>query len=240
MSAARRSLREEGQLVLADLELVPVLERPRLDPAPVQERPVQAPPVLDEELAVPTHDERVAAGDRDVVEEDVAVRRAADRRLLLVEKEVLSGAASSGTDDERGPLGLDLVEDRPRLVLALLRRVTHRRVRATLVADEERSAFRAVVRRLGVLEAALGTIDVTQALSSEGGAAFPARMRASPSTSTCSRTLFPSDFWSRATSSARRMSILPCRRRLRYEISCSSSVRSSMSFFRSSSDSVER
>src|SRR6185503_13882124 len=92
LSPVRRS-REERQLVLADLYLVPVLQLARLDPPPVEERPVQAALVLDDELAVAAHHERVAARDRDVVEEDVAVRRAADRRLLPLEQEVLPRTA---------------------------------------------------------------------------------------------------------------------------------------------------
>src|SRR5581483_2443169 len=103
---------------------------------------------------------------------------------------------------------------------------------------EERAALRAVVRGLRVLEAALRTVDVAhQAL---GGAAFPARISVSDSTSTWSRTLRPSVFCRRATSSARRMSILPCRIRRRYETSCSSFVYSSIRCFRSSSDMFAR
>ena len=45
------------------------------------------------------------------------------------------------------------------------------------------------------------------------GAAFPVRISVSRSTSTSSRTLRPPDFCRRATSSARRMSIFPCRSR---------------------------
>src|SRR5262249_7259482 len=73
-----------------------------------------------------------------------------------------------------------------------------------------------------------------------GGAAFDVRISVRRSTSSWSRTLAPPVFWRRATSSARRMSILPCRRRRWYEISSSCCVRSSISFLRSSSVSVPR
>src|SRR5688572_13977732 len=109
MSVAWRS-REEGQLVLADLQLVAVVERARLDAPAVEEGAVQAPLVLDEELPVAAHDQRVATRDRDVVEEDVAVGRAANGGLLLLEQEVLARAAATGAHDQRRPLGLDLVE----------------------------------------------------------------------------------------------------------------------------------
>src|SRR5262249_28434551 len=95
MSAPPCSLGEVGQPVLADLELVPVLEPSRFDPAPVQERPVQAAAVLDEEPALAANDDRVAARDSDVVEEHVAVRRPPDRRLLILEQEMLPRAPSA-------------------------------------------------------------------------------------------------------------------------------------------------
>ena len=60
---------------------------------------------------------------------------------------------------------------------------------AVVVAHEQRAALRAVVRRLRILEAALGAVDVTH---EAGGEAFPARIALSASTSTCSSTLLPS------------------------------------------------
>src|SRR5262249_33280181 len=85
-------------------------------------------------------------------------------------------------------------------------------------------------------EAALGAVLVTHA----GGAALPVRMSVSASTSTCSRTLLPPEACRRTTSSARRMSIFPWRRRLRYETSCSSRVSSSISCFSSVSERLAR
>src|SRR4051812_27284973 len=76
------SFRQEDQPVLPDLQLVPVPQLGALDPPAVQERAVQAALVLDVEAAVALDEHRVLARDRDVVEEDVAVRRAADHGAL--------------------------------------------------------------------------------------------------------------------------------------------------------------
>src|SRR5215213_5680519 len=68
----------ERQPVLADLELVAVLERGAVDPAAIDESAVQRPLVLDEEPAVALDEQRVVARHRDIVEEDVAVGGASD------------------------------------------------------------------------------------------------------------------------------------------------------------------
>src|SRR6266542_2804996 len=232
----RSSLVQETQLVLADLELVAVLELRRLDPLPVQERPVEAALVLDEEIAVLLDDRGVLPRDGDIVQEDVAVRGAPDRRALALREEMLARAAATGAHDERRPLGLEVVERDRSLVGDVLRREAHRRFPAGLALDEQRAALGAVIGGFRVLEAALGTVDMAHS----GGAALPARMAASRSMSTCSRTLLPPVSRSRACSSARSRSIFPCRIRRRYETSCSSCVRSSISFLRSSSESEAR
>src|SRR4249919_3776388 len=67
------SVLQEDQLVLADLDLVAVLELPRLDPAPVQERAVQAALVLDHVPAVLLGEHGMLARHGHVVQEDVAV-----------------------------------------------------------------------------------------------------------------------------------------------------------------------
>src|SRR5919202_1252222 len=103
-----------------------------------------------------------------------------------------------------------------RVVGEVLRREGLGRLRAALVLDEQRAALRAVVRGLRVLEAALRAVNEAQAVSSSG-AVFPARIAVSESTSTLSRTPLPPVFCSLATSSARRMSIFPCRMRRWYE-----------------------
>src|SRR6266516_7069442 len=159
-------LREEGQLVLPDLKLVTVFERRRLDAAPVEERPIQAALILDEELAVAAKDDGVPSRDGHVVQEDVAIRRAPDTGALLLEHEMLTRAPSPGANDEGGPLRLDLVENGGGLVLPLFRRIAHRRVCAGLLLREERAALRAVVHGLRVLEPALGAVDVAHTKSS--------------------------------------------------------------------------
>src|SRR6059058_1695103 len=153
------SLLQEGQLVLADLELVAVLELPGFDAPAVQERPVETALVLDVEVAVALHQHGVLAGDGDVVEEDVAVRRPADRRPLALRDEMLAGPAAAGADHERRAVGAKLVERDGSVVLPLLGHVAHRRLGARLLRDEQRAAPGAVVGGLRVLEAALGTVD---------------------------------------------------------------------------------
>src|SRR5947208_1172337 len=123
---------------------------------------------------------------------------------------MLAGSPAARANDERRALGRDLVE-RAVLVGDLLRGVGLRRLGAAVVLDEQGSALGAVVRGLRVLEAALRAVDEAQESPWSGGVAFPARIAVSDSTSTLSRTLWPPVFCSRATSSARRMSILPCR-----------------------------
>src|SRR5262245_39828347 len=177
----------------------------------------------------------VLAGNRDVVEEDRALGRASDRRRSVLEGERLACAPAARADDEARTVDaevLDRVEG-----LGHLRRGERLGRPAFLGEDERGAALRAEVRGLRVVVPALRAVDVRH---QAGGAALPVRMSVSESTSTESRTLLPCVSWSRATSSARRMSILPCNSRRRYDTSCSSRVRSSMSFFRFSSVSVAR
>src|SRR5581483_7022823 len=63
----RSSALQEGQPVLADLELVAVVELCGLDAFPVHERAVQAALVLDEPAALPLPQDGVLAGDGHVV-----------------------------------------------------------------------------------------------------------------------------------------------------------------------------
>src|SRR5690349_15451189 len=109
MRPATSSLLQAGQPVLADLQLVAVLDRRRLDPPAVDDRPVEAALVLDPEAVAVTHEQRGLARHRDVVEEDVAVRGAADHRPLPRRPERLARAAAARADDERGPVDADVV-----------------------------------------------------------------------------------------------------------------------------------
>src|SRR4051812_17108152 len=64
---------QEGELVLADLQLVRVLEAVRLDPPAVDVGAVERAQVVEVEVAAAAHEQRVVARDRHVVEEDVGV-----------------------------------------------------------------------------------------------------------------------------------------------------------------------
>src|SRR5207237_4959534 len=194
----------------------------------------------------------VLAGDGDVVEEDPAVGRAADRRLVGLGAERLPRPAAARANDERRTFDGEVLEDRVRRAVAVVWREGLSRLRSGLVLDEQRPAAGAVIRRLRILEAALLAVDMGHVFALPcqasawlgraqlGGAALEVRISVRRSTSSWSRTLRPSVFCSRATSSARRMSIFPCRRRRWYEISSSCCVRSSISCLRSSSESVPR
>src|SRR4029453_10036354 len=122
------SFLQEAELVLADLELVAVLQPARLDATAVQERPVEAPLILDEEGVFLVDEHGVFARDGDVIEEDVAVRGAADRRALALRHEVLACAPAARADDERRALGAEVFERHQASLLRLLWRVAHRRL----------------------------------------------------------------------------------------------------------------
>src|SRR5438067_633769 len=228
----------EGEPVLADLELVAVLELLVVDPAPVDERPVQRALVLDEEVPVALDEHGVVARDGDVVEEDLALRRPPDACALAARAEALPRPAAAGPDDERR--ALEPFDGIARELADILRGKGLRRFHAGFTLLEQGAAARAVVCGLRVLEAALRAVNVTQALAPDScdehrartparslqpnrtrsvwdnydsGDDFPARISVRRSTSTSSRMLRPPERWSRATSSAPRMSISPARAR---------------------------
>src|SRR3954447_10682402 len=109
MSATALPL-EERQLVLADLQLVAVLEAVRLDAPPVDVGAVQRAEVVEVEVAATAHEQRVVARDGDVVEEDVGVRPAPDRHAVAVEREALPHAAAARADDQDRPVLGGVVE----------------------------------------------------------------------------------------------------------------------------------
>ena len=115
---------------------------------------------MNEEAAVASSDHRMLPRDRDVVEKDAAVGRAADRRLAFWMKR-LPRPAATGADDERGPGDAEVFEHLRGGVFTVVGRERLRRLRATLVLDEQGSAAGAVVRSFGILEAALLAVDVT-------------------------------------------------------------------------------
>ena len=186
----------------------PSVERRVVDPLAVDEGPVERSLILDVVLAVLARSS--TAWLRDTVTSSRKISQSGERpiRVRSPRLEALPRPAAARAHDERRPfqaevLMLEVVPD-------FLRREGLRRFRRMLSLREERAAARAVVRRLGVLEAALLAVDdAHQAF----GDALPVRMSVRRSTSTWSRTLRPPDFCSRATSSARKMSIFPCNRR---------------------------
>src|SRR5262249_28136029 len=150
----RRSSVEEGEAVLADLQLVAVLELRRLDALAVHEGAVQAALVLDREDAVALAQHGVLARHGDVVEEDPAVGRPSDRRALGVRMERPPPSAAAAADDERRSLDPEVVERVTSSAFGVLRREGLRRFGGALLLDEERAATGAVVRGLRILEAA--------------------------------------------------------------------------------------
>src|SRR5687768_10945812 len=70
---ATASAGQVGQLVLADLELVGVLQAVRVDPPAVHVGAVQRARVVEVPGAGPPHQQGMHAGDRHVVEEDLRV-----------------------------------------------------------------------------------------------------------------------------------------------------------------------
>src|SRR5262249_50692098 len=112
------------------------------------------------------------ARDGDVVEEDVAVRRAADRGPVAARDEVLPRAPAARADDERRSLGLEVVQRDRRLVAVVLRREAHRRLAAGLALDEQGAALGAVIGGFRVLEATFRAVDVAHSLASIARAAL--------------------------------------------------------------------
>src|SRR4051812_48344479 len=153
-----------GELELADLELVTVLEPVRLDAVAVDVGAVQRAEVVEVVVATAAHEQGVVARHRDVVEEDVGVGPPADRHAVGVQRKALADAPAARADDERGALVGDAVADVDRheltgLVDAVCRGgwVALRRLLARRA--EVRAAARAVVRALGVDEAALRAVE---------------------------------------------------------------------------------
>src|SRR4051812_5694030 len=153
------------ELELADLQLVAVLEPVGLDAVAVDVRAVQRAEVVEVVVAAAAHEQGVVARHGDVVEEDVGVRPAADRHAVGVQREALADAPAARPDDERGALVGDDVADVDRHELTGLvdavrrgRRLALRAGRLLTRRAEVGAAARAVVRALGVDEAALRAV----------------------------------------------------------------------------------
>src|SRR4051794_4603928 len=176
----------------------------------------------------------MVARHRDVIEEDVGVGTAADRHAITLQREALADSAPAGAHDQRGAAALsdDLIELDGHELARLVDPVGRRgRLGAAGpmaggrlgVADEGATAL-AVVGPVGVAEPALramtGHDDALLSSYSPAGsspAARPARMSVRRCTSAPVMTSSPPScrLRSRFTSSARRMSIFPCRMRRR-------------------------
>jgi len=85
-----------AELVLADLDLVAVGEPVGLDPAAVDVGPVERAEVVDVEAVAAADQQRVVAGDGDVVEEYAGVGAAADADPVFTDAEALAGASPAG------------------------------------------------------------------------------------------------------------------------------------------------
>src|SRR3954470_24121466 len=107
---------EEDEPELADLDLVAVGEDGRVDRLPVDVGPVEAADVDHDELARVAPELRVPPGDRDVVEEDVAVRVPARARGRPVQQEARSGVRAAAHDQQGRP-GRERVDPGDRLLL---------------------------------------------------------------------------------------------------------------------------
>ncbi len=155
------SLLQVAQLVLADLDLVAVLQLVGLDPAAVDIRAVQRSEVVDVEAVLAADKQRVVARDRDVVEENARVGSSADRNPLVIEGEALPCAAAARANHQRRAVALHHLVDVDLVHLArLVDRVGHRRrLVLSLGTGEIGAALLAVVGPLGVDEAALGAMD---------------------------------------------------------------------------------
>src|SRR5215208_6375647 len=158
VSSAIALAREVGQLVLADLQLVAVLEAVGIDPAAVDVGAVERARVVQVPPARAAHELGVVARDRDVVEEDLGVGRAPDHQALAAQRAGLPDPPAARADDERAALGRDVADvDRAQLARGLIDDVRRRRdvVARGLVGALEGAALGTVVRPLTDDEAAL-------------------------------------------------------------------------------------
>ena len=246
-----RSALEEGQLVLPDLHLVPVLEL-LFDAAAVDEGAVEAALVLDRRSR--PGDARGSAWRRETVTSSRKMSESGERPIVSrspLERERLPRPPAAGADDDRRPLGPQLRERR-RDVLARSRPTANDIVASPRSSrDQQRAALLAVPRGLEVLEAAFRAVDVRQAVPCQASELLFAEPRRSLDGEdlgeACEIDLAragsrpsPPAAAAATTSSARRMSILPCSSRRRYEMSCSSFRSARIRSRSSASDSVFR
>src|SRR5918997_2252552 len=152
------SAREIRELVLANLQLVAVLELVRLDPATIDVGPVQGSGVVQVPRARSPHEHGMIARDGHVVEEDLGVGGAADRQPLALERERLPDLAAAGADHQGTRRRRDVTDvDRPQFTGLLVDHVRRGRRVVTRVFThaDVRAAALAVVRPLRDDEPAL-------------------------------------------------------------------------------------
>src|SRR4051794_38237215 len=151
-----------AELVLADLDLVAVIESVRLDAPAVDVGAVKRPEIVDVVAVLAIDEEGVVARDRDVVEEDRGVGRSPDAHPVLIDREALTRPSAAGPDDQRGADAVDLLLEVDRLVLPRLVDAVAHRGRRLLVAlgpAQVGPALLAVVGPLRVDEAAFGAVN---------------------------------------------------------------------------------
>src|SRR6187200_1456972 len=118
--------REERQLEPADLHLVARGELRLVDLFAVHVRPVEAADVSNEpRAAAASLEDRMLAGHRDVVEEDVTIRAPADRRGVLIQQERRARVRAT-LDQKESLAGLELVVRERELLVSLLFPLDHR------------------------------------------------------------------------------------------------------------------
>src|SRR5439155_373082 len=168
-----------------DLDLVLRRELRLLDLLPVHVCPVQAPDVADEERAALSKELCVLAGNRDVVEEDVALGVSPGRRDVLLEEERRPGVWAT-LHQKQTLSGLELVVRERELVagviLDLYRREAHGRV-----VLQWRTALRAEPRVVGIGMSTVGAEQPSVRL--EPGLEATVEVPASPSTLDCEWTV---------------------------------------------------
>src|SRR5262245_19512841 len=149
---------QEREPELAHLHLVPVLQRLlRLDPPPVDVRAVEAAQVAEAQAVAFADDHRVLAGDRHVVEEDVALGRPPDGDAIADQGEELTLQDPAGAhgevrplDARRGPAG--------RLELVSVQVERPGRLAGLALDDQQGAAALAEPMGLALVEPALGAV----------------------------------------------------------------------------------
>src|SRR5437667_3936872 len=103
------SLLQIAQLVLADLDLVAILEAVRLDPPAIDVGAVERPEIVDVVPVLAVDHEGVVARNRDVVEKDRGIGRPADAHPVLIDGKAFTRSPAARPDHQRGADAIDLL-----------------------------------------------------------------------------------------------------------------------------------